>query len=208
MDEILLFLLKKGANRNMINFTTGEIGSELGMSQQNVSRRMQLLEDEGKIIRERSGIRISEKGIVGLKELQAALMNAFGSKMEIAGVIVKGLGEGKFYLSQKEYIVQFQKKLGFNPYPGTLNIKLAGESIEKRRQLLQMDPIIIEGFEKQGRRFGDLFAYKAKIEGIECAVVVPLRTHHGEEIIEIAAPINIKKELGRKTDDRIVLEVD
>lgn len=208
MDELLIFLLRQGAGKRHVLLTTSEIGRMVGMSQQNVSRRLHLLEDEGKIIRKRNGIRISEKGISDLKALAAMLKNAFGSKIEISGAIVDGLGEGRFYLSQKEYRKQFIDKLGFDPYPGTLNVKLSGESIERRRQILQLDPAIIEGFEKHGRRFGDLFAYKAKTGGIECAVVVPLRTHHGEEIIEIAAPVNLKGALGKKTDGKIVLEVD
>jgi riboflavin kinase len=208
MDELLIFLLKQGANKKNVSLTTTEIGQMLEMSQQNVSRRLQLLEEEGIIIRERDGIRITDKGVAALKDLLATLKNAFSTKIKIEGIITEGLGEGKFYLSQKEYQKEFIHKLGFDPYPGTLNLKLSGEAIDKRRQLLQMDPIIIEGFERSGRRFGDLFAYKAKINGVECAIVVPIRTHHGSEILEIAAPTNLKEKFGKKEGDRIKLEVE
>jgi riboflavin kinase len=208
MDELLLFLLKKEAHRNACRMTTGEIALATCMSQQNVSRRLQLLENAGKITRKREGIVISADGVGELKSLLATLKNSFGTRVEIKGIIANGSGKGKFYLSQKEYKKQFQDKVGFDPYPGTLNIKLNREAVEKRRQLLQMDPVIIEGFEKQGREFGDLFLYKAKINKEACAVVLPLRTRHGEETIEIAAPFNLRKKLGKKQGNSIVLEIE
>lgn len=203
MDEILLFLLKKGVHRNAVRLTTTEIGAELGMSQQNVSRKLRILEKEGKINREKSGIRITEQGTAELKDLRASLENAFNSGLVIKGKIVDGLGEGKFYLSQKEYRKQMKGKLGFDPYPGTLNIKLETQDQEKRRQLLQLEPVIIEGFEKGGRKFGDLFAYRGIVDGNECAVVVPLRTHHGQDVLEIASEKNLKKSLGLKKGSQV-----
>jgi riboflavin kinase len=207
MDELLLFLLKKGAHRSALGLTTSDIGADLGMSQQNVSRKLRLLEDEGKITRERSGIRISEQGVLELKELQASLENAFSANLEIVGRIVDGLGEGKFYLSQDGYRKQIKGKLGFDPYPGTLNIRIEKDDVEKRRRLLALDPLIIEGFVKEGRRFGDLLAYLADVEGRECAILVPLRTHHGSDVLEIAASVNLKKELGKNNGDQITISL-
>lgn len=207
MDKILLFLLKKGALINQVKLSTTEIGAELGMSQQNVSRRLRLLEEEGKISRGKAGIMISDEGVAEIRDLRAMLENALSSKLEIRGEIVDGLGEGKFYLRQSGYRKQFKEKLGFDPYPGTLNIRLSSQDIERRRQLLQLEPVIIEGFEKQGRKFGDLFAYKAKVEGEECAIVVPLRTHHGHDVIEVAAAVNLKERLGKRKGEQALLEV-
>jgi len=207
MDDLLLFLLKMEAHKDALRITTKEIGERLGMSQQNVSRRLSLLERDGLIIRDRSGIRISGKGMDQIKDLQAAISNALSPRFQIRGRIVAGLGEGGFYLSQKEYANAIRERLGFDPYPGTLNIRLERDEEEKRRRLLAIDPLIIEGFEKNGRKFGDLFAYKASVEGIDCVILVPLRTHHGSDILEIAAAANLKKKLGRKDGDEIVISV-
>jgi riboflavin kinase len=207
MDELLLLLLKKEAHRAPIRITTTEIGSELGMSQQNVSRRLAILEEEGVISRDKNGIKISEKGIAQIKDLQATIANAFSPKFQMCGKIVAGLGEGKFYLSHFEYSKGIKKKFGFDPYPGTLNVLLDKHEEEKRRRLLALDPIIIGGFEKSGRTFGDLFAYKAEAEGIDCVILVPLRTHHGSDILEIAAAVNLKKKLGKKDGDSITVSL-
>jgi riboflavin kinase len=208
MDELLLFLLKKGANKRAIRLTTTEISGEMGMSQQNVSRRLKILEDGGEITRERGGISISGKGIEGIKDLRAVLENAFSAKIKIYGKVVGGLGEGRFYLSQQGYIRQMKEKLGFDPYPGTLNIKLDRVGVEKRRRLLAMDPIIIEGFVKAERKFGDLFAYRAKIDGEASAILVPLRTHHGSDTLEIASADNLRKRFKLKEGDLVGVEIE
>ena len=54
--RLLLYLGKKGAMNNHITVTTPHMGSDLGMSQQSVSRWLIKLEEEGLIYRQH-GIR-------------------------------------------------------------------------------------------------------------------------------------------------------
>ncbi len=207
MDELLIFLIKHNAHMNPVRFTTIEIGEQMGMSQQNVSRRLRMLEQGGKVERSNTGIRLKQSGVDEIKALHADIGNALSAKLEINGIIADGLGEGRFYLSQSGYRSQMKEKLGFDPYPGTLNVRLGIEERQKRERLLALEPIVIKGFEKDGRKFGDLFAYKAVADGVESAVVVPLRTHHGSDVIEIAAKANLKKALGKKSGDRIQIKI-
>jgi riboflavin kinase len=207
VDDLLVFLLRGGARRGAIRLTTTEIGQALGMSQQNVSRRLRALEEEGMIERKNNGITLTEEGTEELKGLLATLQNAFAAKLEITGRIANGLGEGKFYLSKTMYKKQMKEKLGFDPYPGTLNVKLDADEAEKRRRLLHLEPIVINGFTEDGRTFGDLFAYSARADGVDCAIVVPMRTHHGHDTIELTAPVNLRKRLGKKTGDSVCLRV-
>lgn len=208
MDELLLLLLRNGAHRSAVRLTTTEIAAQLGMSQQNVSRRLRVLENEGLIRRDASGIALTDVGVTEMKDLLAVLQNAFSTKLEMKGRVADGLGEGRFYLSKPGYARQIEEKLGFAPYPGTLNLKLEDGEVGKRRRLLQLEPIVIAGFVEDGRRYGDLFAYRAKAEGVECAVVVPLRTHHGQDVIELTAPVNLRSTLNKKSGDMIVLRID
>ncbi len=207
MDEILLFLLRSGADRSAVRLTTAEIGEGLGMSQQNVSRRLRLLEREGKVARSGPAIGLTDSGVSEMKELLATLQNAFAARLEMRGRISDGLGEGGFYLSKKGYGRQLAEKLGFTPFPGTLNLRLEGAEALKRRRLLRLDPIIINGFSEGGRSYGDLFAYRATVDGTRCAVLVPLRTHHGEDIVEITAPVNLRSALGKRTGDSVLLRI-
>jgi riboflavin kinase, archaea type len=204
MDEMLLLLLRHGAHLKPIRVTSGEFGAQLGMSQQNASRRLLELERDGYVERKEGGIQLTKKGTGELAGVYSALKTAFeGGKMEIEGTVVSGLGEGKYYLSLPGYRKQIEQKLGFSPYPGTLNVRLDEADLWKKQHILGLDPVLIKGFKDEKRTFGDLFAYRCVLEGQECAVILPLRTHHGAEIMEVIAPFDLKKKLGKKDGDRV-----
>ena len=208
MDEILLLLLRKGANRKPLRMTGGEIGFLTGMSQQNASKKLRELAAGGYIERGKEGIMLTGKAMDGLGSLYSSLRVAFeGGRVEIEGTIAKGLGEGGFYMGLEGYRRQFRKSLGFEPYPGTLNIRIDEGERWKRQHMLSGDAITISGFRDKERSFGDLFAYRCELEGRSCAIIVPLRTHHGPDIIELVCPFNAKKELGRKEGDRVAVRI-
>ena len=46
------------------------------------------------------------------------------AELDVTGVLFSGLGEGAYYIMIKGYRKQFQSKLGFDPFPGTLNLRL------------------------------------------------------------------------------------
>ncbi|MBD3210609.1 DUF120 domain-containing protein [Candidatus Micrarchaeota archaeon] len=202
MDDVLLFLFKKKAHLQPVPVTTIEIGETLGMSQQNASRRLQLLEKQGYVKRLRQGTRLTKKAINEISGLHLSLKKVFEEgELEIEGTVTKGRGEGGYYLKLEGYRKQMRKKLGFEPYPGTLNIKLS--NLKKREQLLRLEPVVITGFKENDRAYGDLFAYKCRLEGHDCAILIPLRTHHGPKILEIVCPFNIRKQLEKRDGDRI-----
>jgi riboflavin kinase, archaea type len=208
MDEILLLLLSQGAHKRPLRLTTAEIGSQCGMSQQNASRKLALLSEGGYIERGKDGIRLTRRACDEAAALYSALKGVFeGGKLELDGTIVKGLGEGGFYMSLPGYRRQITEKLGFDPFPGTLNVRLDAGEEWKRRQLLEGEPIIISGFRDKDRTFGDLFAYRCSVAGKGGAVIVPLRTHHGPEILELVFGFNAKKALRKKDGDRVKVSV-
>lgn len=201
-----MFLLKKNAHRSALRMSTTEIGNALGMSQQNASRLLAGLEREGKIRRMETGILITGKGRAEIGELYAMLRQAIeGGGLEIKGRVMEGLGEGSYYVALKGYKKQFKKKLGFVPFAGTLNIKLDREGMEKRHLLREMEPIIIDGWRNGKRTYGDLFAYKCMINGIAGAIIIPNRTHHGLDVLEVIAPVSITKMLGKKKGDVLAI---
>jgi len=208
MDELLLLLLKRRADTKPLRITTTEIGEALGMSQQNASRRLSELEKEGQIERSNEGIMLTKRSKDEIANLYSTLQNVFDThelELELNGEVVGGLGEGRYYLSMKGYKARIKEKLGFVPYPGTLNIRIKKDEMWKKKAILQMDPLIINGFKDKNRSYGDLFAYKCSIKGLEegCALIVPLRTHHGEDVMELICPLNIKKRLALKNGDSV-----
>lgn len=208
MNELILLLLKKGAHKNALHISTTELGNSLGMSQQNASRLLITLEQEEKIKRIDGAIILTARGLSEIKELRATITQALeGEKLKIKGKIIEGLGEGGFYVSLPGYKKQFKEKLGFEPFSGTLNLKLEKEEIEKRYHLRELDPIIIEGWKDEKRSYGDLFAYKCRISSLDCAVIIPVRTHHGMDILELIAPVGIKESLKKKNGDEVIVEI-
>src|SRR5438552_18128602 len=98
--------------------------------------------------------------------------------MTISGTVTSGLREGAFYMRQKGYKDQFRKKLWFEPYEGTLNLKIGGPALAKL-QILQDSPgIEIAGFEAAGRTFAGAKCVLATVAHAHCAATMPIRTHH------------------------------
>lgn len=204
MDELLLVLLRHGAHKAPVKMTTSALGAEAGMSQQNASRKLLELEGQGQLERGKGGIRLTRKGCDLLADGYASLRRAFeGERLEIRGTVVGGLGEGRYYLSLDGYKKAIRQKLGFNPFPGTLNIKIDEDDRWKKQQLIQMEPVIIPGFMDRKRTYGDLFSYRCRLGDEECAIVVPMRTHHGPDILEVVAPVDLKKALRKKDGSRV-----
>lgn len=202
MNKLIIFLLKNNAHLTPVNITTLELGKMLGFSQQTISRKLANLEKKGFIKRE-GGIFLTKKAIDKIYSVYGLLQSIFDRGFEIKGTIVSGLGEGKYYLSLEGYKVQIKEKLGFEPYPGTLNIKILASETWKRQQLNNKDKIIIDGFTNGQRTFGSLLAYRCTIEGEKCAIVIPIRTHHGSEVIEVISQFNLREKLNKKTGDEV-----
>ena len=201
MDEILLLLLRKGAHKKPVKLTTAEVGQGAGISQQSASRRLLALEEEGLISRGADGLSLTRKAHDEIAREYAALKSVFEEKLEISGAIETGIGEGKYYLSLEGYRKQMKEKLGFEPFPGTLNIKLSKSDLWKKEQLLAGEAVVISGFRSRERTYGDIYAYPCRLEEKECAVIVPLRTSHGPDIIEIICGFDIRKKFGKKDGD-------
>jgi len=206
MDEMLIFLLKRKANLRPLRITTIELGEALGMSQQNASRQLAMIEEAGYIERGKDGIMLTAKATGELESLFSLLRSAFENvRIGIGGQLMSGLGEGKYYLSMEGYRKGISEKLGFLPFPGTLNIRIGKDGLWKKKAVLKMDPIIIPGFKDKDRSYGDLFAYRCKIKGFadDCALIVPLRTHHGEDVIEVVSARSIKKAMKLADGDHV-----
>jgi len=120
------------------------------------------------------------------------------------GTITSGLGKGAVFLSIDYYKNSIREKLGFGPYPGTLNLEIGkGQQI----QLRAMTSIRIESFKKNGKAYGGASCYKIKINGIDAAIIVPDLTEHEESMIEIVAPVNLKSELKVDDGDKVKIEL-
>lgn len=213
----LLKLAEMGAHRRTAKISTEFLARKLGVSQQSASRHLIELERKGWIKRtttpEGCLIKITDSGVGELKKLYANLRflmeTAYPPSITLEGVVFTGLGEGAYYVTRDPYRRQFMEKLGFDPYPGTLNLKLVTEYDIKTRSELEAYPAIeIEGFKNENRTFGPVKCYPAIIENkAKGALVSALRSHYDSSVIELIAPICLRKNLALKDGHKVKVEV-
>jgi len=212
MLDVLVELAKKKSR-----ITTMNLARKLGSSQQTMSRKIRELESMGLIERETVAkgqlISLTDEGVKVIREKDLELRDiAELSKHEtiaFGGVLVSGSGEGKYYVGQDEYFLQFHEKLGFRPFLGTLNIRL--KSMVDARMKAEMEkikPVIIHGFNRDNRSFGAIRSYPCIINRkAKGAVIIPERTHHPSDIVEIIAPVDVRKALSLRENDYVHVEI-
>ncbi|MGQ9543745.1 MAG: DUF120 domain-containing protein [Candidatus Bathyarchaeia archaeon] len=202
-------LMELSAPGGELSYTTGELSSRLGCSQQTVSRHLITLESMGLIRRikvaRRESIRITPEGRQLLSRLYSSLRWMFEECPETVyfeGELFTGLGEGSYYVSQEGYRKQLRSKLGFEPYPGTLNLRLRHGYGDVKAMLEGMPSIVIEGFRADNRSFGPAKCLRAKVnDSVEAAVILALRSHYGPDVVEIVAGENLRERFNLKDGD-------
>jgi riboflavin kinase len=214
---ILLKLAEMGAHRRTAKISTEYLAGKLGASQQTASRYLIELDNNGWIKRtitpEGCLIKITDAGIKELKNLYSNLRflmeAAYPPSITLEGVVFTGLGEGAYYISKERYRKQFIEKLGFEPYPGTLNLKLTTDYDIKARSELEAYPAIeIEGFRNEDRTFGSVKCYPVTIENkAKGALILALRSHYDASVIEVIAPVFLRKHLKLKDGHKVKVEV-
>jgi len=107
------------------------------------------------------------------------------------------------------YRRQFIEKLGFDPYPGTLNLKLGTEYDVKARSELDGYPAVeIEGFKNSSRTFGPVRCYPVILNNkVKGALISAGRSHYDASVIEIIAPVFLRKHLSLKDGHKVKVEV-
>ena len=209
-------LLSKGARHNYITITTGNLGKKIGKSQQAASKHLLELEQGGLVERVTAGrkvsVKLTQKGFEQISEIYNLLktsLQATPQTIDVNGVLVAGMGEGKYYMSLKGYTKQFRDKIGYVPFPGTLNVKLdKKEQIESLRQLTNLDGTKIDGFSDGKRTYGWVKCFSCRINGkVDAQLILLERTHHDLSTIEIISKTEIRKRLGLKNGSAISVRV-
>ena len=213
--RILLFLAEHGGIARELSISTVKLAEELETSQQTASRVLIELERAGLIERTSIGrkhvIKLTEKGLKELLEMYTNLKRVFETpvEVELQGYVFTGLGEGAYYLQIPYYARKFEEKLGFKPYPGTLNIRLTGRDQVLRRLIVEKAADIeIESFSDERRSYGGAKCIRALMNGEEeVAIIFAERTHYPKEVVEVIAPICLRERFKLRDGDKVTLKV-
>ena len=122
----------------------------------------------------------------------------------ITGRIVSGVKKGAYFTQLDWVQEQCQKKLGFKPYPGTLNLEIEAETIPivaALRQGQEFELVLPDAGFCSGH------VYPVSVMGVSAAIVAPAEdvSAHGQNIIEIMAPISLKEALDVDDGDEIMI---
>jgi len=213
----LLKLAEMGASARAVKVSTDFLAEKMGLSQQTASRHLADLQRIGWIHRtithDGSLVKITDEGNSQLRIVSFGLAAVFEAKyppsLSFEGIVFSGLGEGAYYVTRDVYRKQFIEKLGFDPYPGTLNLKLTSEYDVRIRSELESYPAVeISGFKNEDRTYGSVRCLPALINNKEKgAVVCALRSHYNKSVIEIISPVYLRGRLKLKDGNKVKVEV-
>jgi len=130
-----------------------------------------------------------------------------GETLKIRGKIISGAKEAAFFTQLDWVKEQCLDKLGFTPYPGTVNIEILAEDLatltrikkETGIRLIPPDPQFCEGR-----------TLRASIKSVDGCVFIPPQdvNIHKPNIIEFMAPVMVKSALGVEDGDFLTVSVE
>jgi riboflavin kinase len=212
----LSYLLSKGAKYNYVSVTTSSLGKNIKKSQQAASKHLLELEQNKFIERIISGrnisVKITSKGFSEMVKLSSVLQKSLDSSpshVELNGTVVSGMGEGAYYMGLKGYTKQFQSKIGYVPFPGTLNVRLDDKiHQESIKQFETLNGIKVKSFSDGKRTYGWVKCFNAKLNNtINCELIILERTHHDDSIIELISKSCLRKSAKLKDGTKISIKI-
>ena len=217
---VLKLLALDGGLDGEIKTSCSDLAERVDASTQTASRRLQRLEDAGLLGRDTVSdgqwVSVTEDGERTLRNEYEDYRRIFEgvSRVALTGAVTGGMDEGRHYVTLPGYMEQFRERLGYEPYPGTLNVDLTEASVRRRGALDGMEPVPIDGWEDENRTYGPAICYPARIAPRDrqdsygdAHVVAPERTHHDEDQLEVIAPDRLRDELDLADGDHVTVTV-
>ena len=127
--------------------------------------------------------------------------------MVITGKIVSGVKQGAFFTQLDWVQEQCLEKLGFEPYPGTLNLEIAEEKLSIVDALLQRNGIDLI---PPNSNFCSGQAVAVSVGGNPAAIVLPAEEVriHAKNVIEIISHLKLKDALNVDDGDCVTLKLE
>lgn len=125
----------------------------------------------------------------------------------LRGAVVSGVGEGAIFVALEWFRAAVRRAAGFDPYPGTLNVRLVdGDAVERWRRFRDGAGLVVAP-PAPGGCGGRLIPVRLDPD-VGAAVVVPDVTRYGDDTLEIVAAAHLRTRLGLRDGDLVVLRYD
>lgn len=123
----------------------------------------------------------------------------------VTGKVMSGEGAGRFFVGVDWAQEQISEKLGFDPYLGTLNVRLTEREAEMLREVLKAS----KGIEiEPAKGYYGGHCFKALImTKIKGAIIIPDKPGYPSTNLEIIAPVYLREALSLEDGDEIQVEV-
>lgn len=134
-------------------------------------------------------------------------------KHKITGVICSGLGEGAAFMCLNWVKKVLTERLGFSPYPATLNLLLESDEEMRLWEDIQGETRGVE-IPPPDKAFCQAQCWPVLVASsgmngekvIEGAILLPQVAGYPRNKVEVVAPIHIKNSLGVRDGDSLTLE--
>lgn len=123
----------------------------------------------------------------------------------LQGTLCAGLGEGAGFTGLEWVRSEFREKLGFEPYPGTFNLRMDVPSLRKARRLLARQPgIRID----PAPGFCAAKCFHVVLDDrVTGAVVIPEVDDYPADKLEVISAVPVRTTLGAGDGDTLVIRV-
>lgn len=126
--------------------------------------------------------------------------------MYLQGIVVTGQGQGRYFTILPWARAQFIDKLGIDPYPGTLNLRLTDPVMQRRwqeRRIGSTEVIRPEEPDACAAR-----GFPVEISGSQPAAIIwPQVDAYPEDQIELIAAVNLRQRFGLSDGVEVWLQV-
>lgn len=127
--------------------------------------------------------------------------------MVLRGIIQKGAGKGSFFTQVDWVLKQCRHMLGYEPYPGTLNVRVIDADIEHLESFLEVHDFALV---PEDPAFCSAGVKRVTVNGIPAAVILPAEDVRVNErrVMEIIAACSLKNALGLDDGDCVTVSAE
>ena len=123
--------------------------------------------------------------------------------MTFRGAVEPGSGQAAEFMSLDWVRRAVADTVGFDPWPGTLNVRLVDEHLERWREIRQSHAVPMPTPPEAS--CGGRLVPVVLSSDIPAAVIIPDLTRYGAHVLEVVAAVHLRSRLWLRNNDLVTL---